>query len=144
MGDNKRINPRRPIPADQYDKLRENLRSGFAEGFPIKDFPAPDVRSTTFQGESRAESLNRKNDDVKFIVYDEGTLSTPEIPFSVAYANRISYMESRPPLEDIAELNIKAYQVQSDLDNQLHISAVPLLGFFGFPQSSEEDSAGPV
>ena len=52
-------------------------------------------------------------------------------------------MESRPPLEDIAELNIKAYQVQSDLDNQLHISAVPLLGFFGFPQSSEEVSAGP-
>ena len=52
-------------------------------------------------------------------------------------------MESRPPLEDIAELNIKAYQVQSDLDNQLHISAVPLLGFFGFPQSSEEVTAGP-
>ena len=87
--------------------------------------------------------IHRKNDDGKFIVYDEGTLSTPEIPFSVAYANRISYMESRPPLEDIAELNIKAYQVQSDLDNQLHISAVPLLGFFGFPQSSEEVSAGP-
>ena len=87
--------------------------------------------------------IHRKNDDGKFIVHDEGTLSTPEIPFSVAYANRISYMESRPPLEDIAELNIKAYQVQSDLDNQLHISAVPLLGFFGFPQSSEEVSAGP-
>ena len=87
--------------------------------------------------------IHRKNDDGKFIIYDEGILSTPEIPFSVAYANRISYMESRPPLEDIAELNIKAYQVQSDLDNQLHISAVPLLGFFGFPQSSEEVSAGP-
>ena len=52
-------------------------------------------------------------------------------------------MESRPPMEDIAELNLKAYQTQSDLDNQLHISAVPMLAFYGFPQSSEEVSAGP-
>ena len=52
-------------------------------------------------------------------------------------------MESRPPLEDIAELNLKAYQVQSDLDNQLHISAVPMLAFFGFPSAPEEVSAGP-
>ena len=52
-------------------------------------------------------------------------------------------MESRPPMEDIAELNLKSYQIASDLDNQLHISAVPMLAFFGFPQSSEEVSAGP-
>jgi hypothetical protein len=52
-------------------------------------------------------------------------------------------MESRPPLEDIAELNLKTYQIQSDLDNQLHISAVPMLAFYGFPSSAEEVSAGP-
>jgi hypothetical protein len=52
-------------------------------------------------------------------------------------------MESRPPMEDIAELNLKAYQIQSDLDNQLHISAVPMLAFFGFPSAAEEVSAGP-
>jgi len=61
----------------------------------------------------------------------------------VAYANRHGYLESRPPLEDIAELNLKTYQVQSDLDNQLHISAVPMLAFYGFPSAAEEVSAGP-
>jgi hypothetical protein len=61
----------------------------------------------------------------------------------VAYANRVGFMDSRPPLEDIAELNLKMYQVQSDLDNQLHISAVPMLAFFGFPSAAEEVSAGP-
>ncbi len=87
--------------------------------------------------------IHRKNDNGKFVVVDSGETTLSEIPFSVAYANRLTLMESRPPLEDIAELNIKAYQVQSDLDNQLHISAVPLLGFFGFPQSAEEVTAGP-
>ena len=66
-----------------------------------------------------------------------------EIPFSVAYSNRINLLESRPPMADIAELNLKAYQIQSDLDNQLHISAVPMLAFYGFPQQSEEVTAGP-
>jgi len=65
------------------------------------------------------------------------------IPFAIAYSNRLNFMESRPPLEDIGELNLKAYQIQSDLDNQLHISAVPMLAFYGFPQSAEEVTAGP-
>ena len=90
-----------------------------------------------------AYQLHRKGDKGDFELYDEGTTSLAEIPFSVAYANRVGQMESRPPLEDIAELNLKAYQSQSDLDNQLHISAVPMLAFFGFPSSAEEVSAGP-
>lgn len=90
-----------------------------------------------------AYQIHQRKDDGDFHVVDEGTTSLQEIPFSVAYANRYGFMESRPPLEDIAELNLKAYQVQSDLDNQLHISAVPMLAFYGFPSSAEEVSAGP-
>jgi hypothetical protein len=87
--------------------------------------------------------IYQKQETGEFEITDEGTTSLSQIPFSVAYANRISYFESRPPLEDIAELNLKAYQIQSDLDNQLHISAVPMLAFYGFPSAAEEVSAGP-
>ncbi len=90
-----------------------------------------------------AFEVHRRDDKGEFKLFDEGKMSLSDIPFSVAYANRINVMESRPPMEDIAELNLKAYQTQSDLDNQLHISAVPMLAFFGFPQSAEEVSAGP-
>lgn len=87
--------------------------------------------------------IHQRQDNGDYKVVDEGTTSLAEIPFSVAYCNRVGFMQSRPPLEDIAELNLKSYQVQSDLDNQLHISAVPMLAFFGFPTSAEEVSAGP-
>jgi hypothetical protein len=90
-----------------------------------------------------AYQIHQKGDDGEFRITDEGTTSLGYIPFSVAYSNRVGYLESRPPLEDIAELNLKVYQVQSDLDNQLHISAVPMLAFFGFPSAAEEVSAGP-
>ena len=90
-----------------------------------------------------AFELHQKNDRGDYEIIDEGRTSLSEIPFSVAYSNRVAVLESRPPLADIAELNLKAYQVQSDLDNQLHISAVPMLAIYGFPQSAEEISAGP-
>ena len=90
-----------------------------------------------------AFEIHQKNKKGDFVLVDEGTTSLSEIPFAIAYSNRVGVLESRPPLADIAELNLKAYQVQSDLDNQLHISAVPMLAIFGFPQSAEEISAGP-
>jgi len=90
-----------------------------------------------------AFEIHQKDKKGDFVLIDEGSTSLSEIPFSVAYSNRVGVLESRPPLADIAELNLKAYQVQSDLDNQLHISAVPMLAIYGFPQSAEEISAGP-
>ena len=90
-----------------------------------------------------AFEIHQKDKKGDFVLIDEGRTSLSEIPFAVAYSNRVGVLESRPPLADIAELNLKAYQVQSDLDNQLHISAVPMLAIYGFPQSAEEISAGP-
>ena len=88
--------------------------------------------------------IHRKDKDKSdWVQVEEGTTSLSEIPFAVAYSNRVGMLESRPPMEDIAELNLKHYQISSDLDNMLHISAVPMLGFFGFPPSAEEVSAGP-
>jgi hypothetical protein len=90
-----------------------------------------------------AYELHQKQDNSEFKIVEEGNTSLSDIPFSVAYSNRVGYLESRPPLEDIAELNLKTYQIQSDLDNILHVSCVPMLAFFGFPSAAEEVSAGP-
>jgi len=90
-----------------------------------------------------AFEIHQKDQQGDFKVVEEGRTSLSEIPFSVAYSNRMGVLESIPPLADIAELNLQHYQVQSDLSNQLHISAVPMLAIFGFPQSAEEISAGP-
>ncbi len=57
----KRINPRRPVPADGYDRLRQNLESGFAEGFPVENFPNPDNRANI----NRGNITSRKTDTVQ-------------------------------------------------------------------------------
>ncbi len=66
MADRKNINPRRPIPATGYDKLRNNLSSNFRKGdmpFPMLDFPGPDNRPNI----ERGNITTRKDDSVKDI-----------------------------------------------------------------------------
>ena len=63
MADRKQINPRSPIPASGYNRLRENLKSGFSDGFPVEGFPNPDNRPNI----NRARITSRKDDKVKGI-----------------------------------------------------------------------------
>jgi hypothetical protein len=67
MADRKDINPRRPIPADGYDMLRENLAANFLpdpeqfpepQGFPTVSFPNPDNRASA----NRGTHTSRKDD----------------------------------------------------------------------------------
>jgi len=88
--------------------------------------------------------IHRKDDKKgEYKLYEEGETSLKDkIPFTVAYSNRVGFYESRSPLYDIAELNLKHYQIQSDLFNILHISAVPNLVVYGYP-NADEITTGP-
>jgi hypothetical protein len=88
--------------------------------------------------------IHRKDEKKgEYKLFEEGEMSLKDkIPFAIAYSNRVGYYESRSPLYDIAELNLKHYQIQSDLDNILHISSVPLLAVFGYP-NADEITTGP-
>lgn len=74
---------------------------------------------------------------------DNGTTSLDYIPFAVAYSNRVGLLESTPPLEEIAWLNLKAYRCDSDQNNLLHISATPRQFLYGAPAELDEIDAGP-
>lgn len=56
-----------------------------------------------------------------------GTTTLKDIPFVPLYGKRVGFMMGRPPLLDLAYLNVKHWQSQSDQDNLLHIARVPIL-----------------
>lgn len=59
------------------------------------------------------------------------------VPLMTAYsdATKKGTMEGTSPLEDLAELNLKHYQSQSDQDLCLHYARVPFLHFAGFDEN---------
>lgn len=80
---------------------------------------------------------------LSFDLVEEGPTTQKEIPFAVAYANRTAWMESQPPLEEVAWLNLQHYRLRSDQTNLLHIAAVPKQFLYGFPAEVEKILAGP-
>ena len=122
----------------------EQLRLYNSYTMPYKDFGEEQVEEVrvlepgSFRVFRRQASVGKDWTEVS-----NGQTSLSYIPFSVAYAEQLATLESRPPLEEVAWLNMQAYQRSSDLANQLHLAAVPRLMIFGASAEIEEIEAGP-
>jgi hypothetical protein len=62
--------------------------------------------------------------------HDQGPTSLTYIPWVTFYTGRTGPMTAKPPLLELAHLNVKHWQSQSDQDNLLHVARVPLLFVF--------------
>lgn len=71
----------------------------------------------------------------------QGQLSNmDEIPLRTFYGSRkTGFMSAKPPLEDLAWLNIEHWQSGSDQRHILHVARVPILFAAGFPEVDPED-----
>jgi hypothetical protein len=74
---------------------------------------------------------------------NEGQTNLDAIPFGIAYSQQTGILESSPPLEEIAWLNLQAYRCESDQSNILHVAAVPRYNLFGVPAEVEQVTSGP-
>jgi hypothetical protein len=66
-----------------------------------------------------------------WIRVDEGVTTLADIPFVPLYGVREGLMCGRPPLLDLAYLNVKHWQSQSDQDTIEHVARVPILALIG-------------
>jgi hypothetical protein len=79
-------------------------------------------------------AVYRKNQGAKFddwAFYDGGPTSLDFIPLITFYTKRTGFMTAEPPLEDMADLNIKHWNQQSDQDSILHTARVPIFVISG-------------
>lgn len=70
-------------------------------------------------------------------LHDSGTTTLDRIPFVFLVANPIGPMEGRPPLKDLAYLNVKHWQQQSDQDESARFCRKRLLVFTGLTSQDE-------
>lgn len=73
-------------------------------------------------------------------LHDEGVTSLPGIPLVTFYTGRTGMLTAKPPLLELAHLNVKHWQSQSDQDNILHVIRVPILARVGM--ETRYDAAG--
>lgn len=72
-------------------------------------------------------------------IHDEGVTSLNVIPLVTFYTKRVGLMCAKPLMMELAHLNIKHWQSQSDQDNILHVARVPMLAVIGPTQNHDSN-----
>ena len=75
------------------------------------------------------ESEAKKNE---WYIFEYGTSSRRDIPFTFFYGNRTGFGTGESPLKDLAYLNVEHWQSSSDQQTILHVARVPILFMKGF------------
>ena len=77
-------------------------------------------------------------DKPSWMLVESGPMALGRIALSVFYTNQEAFMESIPPLDDLAHLNVSHWQSSSDQRQILHFARVPML--FGKGLATREGS----
>lgn len=90
----------------------------------------------------RYEVWQEKKKD-KWQIIEKGENTLGKIPLVTFYTERTGYMTGKPPLLDLAHLNIQHWQSSSDQEHILHFIRFPLLHGAGFSSDAKEMEIGP-
>ena len=85
---------------------------------------------------------NPENNRLEPVFEASGTTSLTEIPVAVVYSRKTGMLMSRPPLLDLALINICHYQKYNDFSIYLHIASRPLLWFRARNTAKEVEAIG--
>ena len=93
-------------------------------------------RYTVYRYRDADQQTNRA---AGWYVVEGGTTSLDEIPLATVYSNRIATLVSKPPMVEVAELNISYAQRFTDYNHSIHVGAQPILCLKGFdPENNTE------
>lgn len=73
----------------------------------------------------------------EWVLYETIPVSLQVVPVVPVYTNRTGFLLGEPPLLELAHLNVKHWQSQSDQDTILHTARVPLLARVGAEDSND-------
>jgi hypothetical protein len=99
-------------------RIRVMLRGQDEEGNLVTGWQLWELQKTT-----------RKKEE--WIQIDAGIMDIDEIPLVTFYTNREGFMVGKPPLTDLAYLNVAHWQSSSDQRNVLTVARFPLLAASG-------------
>jgi len=69
---------------------------------------------------------------------ESGSFSLGEIPLVTVYSGKVENLVSKPPLLDIAYLNLAHFQRQADLIHSLHVASQPMLVMEGYDDQTKD------
>lgn len=94
---------------------------------PDGEFGTLSIAQVRVLSPGRWETYRKASDKDEWNKHAEGATTLDFVPFVPVYGKRTGFMQAEPPLLEVAHLNVKHWQSQSDQDNLLHVARVPIL-----------------
>ena len=92
----------------------------------------------TVSDETYSGNFDGPANESDFELVDSGGFSLGEVPLVTVYAGKTDTMTSKPPLLDIAYLNLAHFQRQADLIHSLHVASQPMLVMEGWDDQTKD------
>ena len=87
---------------------------------------------------SYAGNFDGPENEKEYELVDSGVFSLGEVPLVSIYAGKTDTLTSKPPLLDIAYLNLAHFQRQADLIHSLHVASQPMLVLEGWDDQTKD------
>ncbi len=111
-------------PENKYEQIPvERIRSYWAGPAGTKDGYVELFEWQQIQASTNGQGPEKWD----WVKIDEWEFNFDGIPLVTFYANRTAFMEGKPPIEDVADLNIAHWQSESDQVNILTVTRFPQL-----------------
>ena len=118
---------------DQVRVIEPGKYSIYRKVSPKKDLI--NLQDTTYAG-----NFDGPENEKDYELVDSGAFSLGEVPLVSVYSGKTDTLTSKPPLLDIAYLNLAHFQRQADLIHSLHVASQPLLVMEGWDDQTKDMS----
>ncbi len=116
---------------DQVRVIEPGKFSIYRKVSPKKDLI--NLQDTTYAG-----NFDGPENEKDYELIDSGVFSLGEVPLVSIYSGKTDTLTSKPPLLDIAYLNLAHFQRQADLIHSLHVASQPLLVMEGWDDQTKD------
>jgi len=116
---------------DQVRVIEPGKFSIYRKVSPKKDLI--NLQDTTYAG-----NFDGPENEKDYELVDSGAFSLGEVPLVSVYSGKTDTLTSKPPLLDIAYLNLAHFQRQADLIHSLHVASQPMLVLEGWDDQTKD------
>ena len=134
-----RIAEKAVVPSGEFgEQVFDQVRVIEPGKFSIYRKVSPKKDLINLEDTSYAGNFDGPENEKDYELIDSGVFSLGEVPLVSVYSGKTDTLTSKPPLLDIAYLNLAHFQRQADLIHSLHVASQPMLVLEGWDDQTKD------
>ena len=136
-----RIAEKAVVPSGEFgEQVYDQVRVIEPGKYRVYRKVSPKKDLINLEDEAYAGNFDGPEDEKDYELVNSGEFSLGEVPLVSIYSGKTDTLTSKPPLLDIAYLNLAHFQRQADLIHSLHVASQPMLVLEGWDDQTKDMS----